>query len=373
MKTEELKNYSPKGELEGFPKEIIARMLDCQQEQGNPRDISVFEKRCDAGWCNKGFDWDGTQEGFGFWEEVIDNKNFNIFFEQYPQKDNQDNSQKLDDLETYTPKGELEGFPKEIIAKMLDCQEEQGNPRDVSVFEENVCVSMIIKGFDWNNTKDEFDFWEQVISERNFNLFFEKYPKQDVRSECKKQEHQESKTDKYVQVDDNAILSDITPTQSSVEIEINTTEESSQEFKVGDEVINIITGRRGKISQISTNVIYVNFNGKGYTLDGRCYIDDKYPHLLHYRDDYNYNVIDFNNLPKRQNPKRWRAEMGKEYYFVDFQTKNCSFSNETKDDYVSFDNDNYNSGNYFRTEVEAETIAQKLNEYFKQLIQKEHE
>ena len=44
MKREELENYIPKGKLEGFPKEIIARMLDCQEEQGNPRDVTVFEK-----------------------------------------------------------------------------------------------------------------------------------------------------------------------------------------------------------------------------------------------------------------------------------------------------------------------------------------
>ena len=41
----DLENYIPKGELEGFPKEIIIRMLECQEEQGNPRDISVFEKQ----------------------------------------------------------------------------------------------------------------------------------------------------------------------------------------------------------------------------------------------------------------------------------------------------------------------------------------
>ena len=44
MTTKELENYEPKGQLEGFPKEIIARMLDCQEEQGNKRDVTVFEK-----------------------------------------------------------------------------------------------------------------------------------------------------------------------------------------------------------------------------------------------------------------------------------------------------------------------------------------
>ena len=42
MTTEELENYKPK--RIGFPKEIIARMLECQEEQYNKIDVSVFEK-----------------------------------------------------------------------------------------------------------------------------------------------------------------------------------------------------------------------------------------------------------------------------------------------------------------------------------------
>jgi hypothetical protein len=37
------------------------------------------------------------------------------------------------------------------------------------------------------------------------------------------------------------------------------------------------------------------------------------------------------------------------------------------------DHDNYYSGNYFRTEIEAEIITQKLNTYLKRLIKEEHE
>lgn len=33
----ELENYEPKGQLEDFPKEIIARMLQHQEEQGNKK------------------------------------------------------------------------------------------------------------------------------------------------------------------------------------------------------------------------------------------------------------------------------------------------------------------------------------------------
>ena len=71
--------------------------------------------------------------------------------------------------------------------------------------------------------------------------------------------------------------------------------------------------------------------------------------------------------------KRWRAEKNRIYYYVNFYTKDWFLPDETYDYYTPMDHDNYYSGNYFRTEVEAEIIAQKLNSYFKQLIQEEHE
>ena len=81
-----------------------------------------------------------------------------------------------EELENYTPKGDLIGFPKEIIAKMLNYQEEQGNPRDVSVFEENKFTIKELGGFNWDKTKEEDNFWEEVLDNKDFNLFFEKIP-----------------------------------------------------------------------------------------------------------------------------------------------------------------------------------------------------
>lgn len=239
-------------------------------------------------------------------------------------------------LQSYTPKGNLKGFPKEIIARMLECQEEQGNPRDISVFEKRCDAEQRSKGFTWYETKEGLYFWYDVVNNKDFNLFFEKYPKQD----------------------------------------------NPQDFRINDNVIDIITRARGKISEINTNdnilPMYVSLNEGEYfyTLDGRRFIHDKYPRLLHYRDDYDYDVIDFNNLPKskRQEPnKRWRAEEGGEYHFLRFSLEGWFYTYATKDNNDSTDNINYNSGNYFRTEVDAEIIAQKLNTYFKQLIQEEHE
>jgi hypothetical protein len=239
-----------------------------------------------------------------------------------------------EELENYEPKGELKGFPKEVIARMLECQEEQGNPRDVSVFEKYKSSTKTEGGFDWWGTKEDYFFWDKVISCKNFNVFFEKYPKK----------------------------------------------ENNQVFRVGDEVIDIISSRRGRVTKIDTlnndsYSILVKFNDEevaSFTLDGRHYSIDKYPRLLHYRDDYDYSVIDFNNLPKRQEAKRWRAEERGIYYFI----KRDDYDNrldrvcETKDYYGYISNDQYKIGNYFQTKEQAQEVADKLKEYFKQLINK---
>ena len=281
-----------------------------------------------------------------------------------------------EELKNYIPKGDLKGFPKEIISRMLDCQEKQFNKRDVSVFERGRTAGKTHKGICWIETKEGSNFWNRVIRFKEFDVFFEKYPKQGVCSECKKyrkQEYQESKTAKYVQVGDNAISSDSTSTQSSVEIEINTNEEDSQKFRVGDKVIDIIIGEIGFVKNIDLNnkftpcQLEVNLNNnkaKSYTLEGKYFSNNKKPQLLHYRDDYNYDVIDFNNLPKRQEPKRWRANRGGGYWIINDLFEVYEFEEDNTDT----DTELYNLGNYFQTEKEAQEVADKLNKYLQELI-----
>ena len=239
-----------------------------------------------------------------------------------------------EELENYEPKEHLEGFPKEIIARMLDCLQEQGNKRDISVFEEDRFSLLVEGGFDWDKTKEGYGFWYKVIIEKNFDVFFEKYPKK----------------------------------------------EDNQEFKLGDKVYDIMCKSSGIITNVSIGKIEYPLtveleNGKiinTYAIDGRLNSYFKTPQLLHYRDDYDYTTINFNNLPKRQEPKRWRAKEKGWYHLVNFNIEDGFYSLEDKDTYTRIHNIIYNSGNYFRTEVEAEIIAQKLNTYFKQLIKEEH-
>lgn len=69
--------------LEGFPDEVIDKMLERQVEQGNKRNIEVFKKKSDANKAEGGFDWDETEEWHHnkiIWKDAIKCKNFTPFF-----------------------------------------------------------------------------------------------------------------------------------------------------------------------------------------------------------------------------------------------------------------------------------------------------
>ena len=106
------------------------------------------------------------------------NEKLTVIVEHSEQKDvniASDNEQKVEEKSTYG--GEISDFPIEIVERMLECQVEQGNPRDVSMFEKCKGRGRMWYGFDWGNTNDGKDFWNDVINNKNFYLFFQKYPK----------------------------------------------------------------------------------------------------------------------------------------------------------------------------------------------------
>jgi hypothetical protein len=74
-------------------------------------------------------------------------------------------------------KGQLEGFPREIVERMLECQVEQGNPKDVAVFEVDRCTDQRCKGFTWKNTSEGHHFWARILMSGKLDTFFKKYPK----------------------------------------------------------------------------------------------------------------------------------------------------------------------------------------------------
>ena len=80
-------------------------------------------------------------------------------------------------------KVELEGFPEEMVNCMLYYQQEQGNERNVEVFERNIGASRYSDGFTWGNTEEGHEFWNDVITHRDFKLFFDRYHKTETKSE----------------------------------------------------------------------------------------------------------------------------------------------------------------------------------------------
>ena len=94
------------------------------------------------------------------------------------------------------------------------------------------------------------------------------------------------------------------------------------------------------------------------------------PFLLHYREDYDYSIIDFNNLPRRQEYKKWRAEVGGIYYFIKRDDYDSELDRvcETKDYYSYISNEQYKIGNYFKTREQAQEIVDQTNTYFQKIV-----
>lgn len=82
-----------------------------------------------------------------------------------------------EELKDYTPKGDIKGFPIEVVSKMLERQYEQTGKVNATVFEGCSIAAKHEGGFDWSKTKEDLRFWQGVISRRKFSVFFKKYPK----------------------------------------------------------------------------------------------------------------------------------------------------------------------------------------------------
>ena len=74
-------------------------------------------------------------------------------------------------------KDDLIGFDRAIINQMLYEQVRQKNVVNEFLFRVNRFNGVIEGGFDWRNTKWGYEFWHEVISNKNFNVFYAKYPK----------------------------------------------------------------------------------------------------------------------------------------------------------------------------------------------------
>lgn len=163
--------YVPSGELRGIPMEIIERMLECQYELTGGASLESLEVS-----ANNSFNFSRTIEGLDFWNEVLVEREYRIFFDRYPELRYVHKVKEGDLIK------ELSGFPIEVVQKMVDNQYMQTGVSNVLIFQNDVIAGRGVGGFYWHYTIEGEAFWRGIINDKNFPSFFEKYPK--VVSAC---------------------------------------------------------------------------------------------------------------------------------------------------------------------------------------------
>ena len=158
--------YVPSGELRGIPMEIIERMLECQYELTGCASLESLEV-C----ANNSFNFARTIEGVDFWNKVLVEREYRIFFDRYPELRY---VYKVEDGDLI--KG-LSGFPIEVVQRMVDNQYMQIGMSNVLIFQNDVTAGISGRGFSWYYTTEREDFWRGVIKYKNFASFFKRYPK----------------------------------------------------------------------------------------------------------------------------------------------------------------------------------------------------
>ena len=75
------------------------------------------------------------------------------------------------------------------------------------------------------------------------------------------------------------------------------------------------------------------------------------------------NLADFvNYVNEYWNKQRWRAEEREEYYYIEEDDLTIEKTQELS---YTCDDNNYEKGNYFKTQKEAEIVLEKLEEFWK--------
>lgn len=278
--------------------------------------------------------------------------------------------------------GEIKDFPIEVVQKMIEMQVEQGNKADVTVFQKYNFNGKNNGGFDWEITIDGRDFWENIIRNKNFVLFFKKYPKQ-----------KQIKIEKDMETN-KLILNGITlpkGTEAKVSVEDGATiitfqkqEEKEPEFKDGDIIYSQDDEGRGLLSifnRIEDDVIYsyayfsledkIIFLSKEERTCNFGSMDELFNIRLATKEEvaeFNKEFADQKHL--KWNAKefkfeeyRWRAEKGGKFWFITSSGEvDYAIDNYAPIGYMFF-----NSRNYFQTEELAKKAQPLWKDFFKNL------
>ncbi|MCD0480367.1 hypothetical protein LPB90_18165 [Chryseobacterium sp. LC2016-29] len=177
-----LRTYVPKGDIIGYPKEILARLMLYQATQqpfetiNFKERIAIFEEQYDNPLEYGGFDPWKTVEGESFWANVQHDRNWEMYFEKYPETVFSNIDKLSIEIDNYKGKGQLSGYPTEVISILLTEQANQNNPMNLEVFENNVKSQKSEGGFDWKDTDKGEHFFEKLITWKVFSLAYQEFP-----------------------------------------------------------------------------------------------------------------------------------------------------------------------------------------------------
>jgi hypothetical protein len=73
-------------------------------------------------------------------------------------------------------------YPPEVIELMFQRQEEHGNPRNIQPFLKDIMTGTISGGFNWIRTIEGWDFWDKVLTYKEFAVFYKQYPKKELKN-----------------------------------------------------------------------------------------------------------------------------------------------------------------------------------------------
>lgn len=66
-------------------------------------------------------------------------------------------------------------FPLEIQELLLTRQQEAGNDRDLSIFDDNLYADTSDGGFGWSVTPEKYKFWDQLLVHKNIDVYYQIY------------------------------------------------------------------------------------------------------------------------------------------------------------------------------------------------------
>lgn len=72
--------------------------------------------------------------------------------------------------------GAIKDFPLEIVQKMIDYQFNSNGINNIKILQDPLLIETDYV-FDWFKTIEGYEFWDRVIHNKEFEIYFKKYPK----------------------------------------------------------------------------------------------------------------------------------------------------------------------------------------------------